>query len=76
MKQLEDLYTKLDGMTGQQSAQTLDQSYYSMLQVDDLRKRDEDQVVYKWFKRALRERESNKTGPPTDNSEAQSTVAC
>lgn len=51
MMKLNDLYPQLDVTgAGHQSAQSLDQSYYTALQVDDLRKRDEDQVVLKWFK--------------------------
>lgn len=51
MMTLEYLYSRFDGTgAGHQSAQSLDQSYYTALQVDDLRKRDEDQVVLNWFR--------------------------
>lgn len=51
MIKLDDLYSRFDGSgVGHQSPQSLDQSYYTALQVDDLRKRDEDQVVLKWFR--------------------------
>lgn len=51
MLMLGDLYSRFDGLSGHQSGQSLDQSYYTALQVEDLRKRDEDQVVLKWYKK-------------------------
>jgi hypothetical protein len=49
MAQLEELYSPFEGLSGNQCAQTLDQSYYDMLHIDELKERDKDQVVYKWF---------------------------
>lgn len=50
MIKLEDLYTRFDGSTGYQAAQSLDQSYYTGLQGDDLENGDRNQVVLKWYK--------------------------
>ncbi|KIX01898.1 uncharacterized protein Z518_07837 [Rhinocladiella mackenziei CBS 650.93] len=50
MASLEDNYPQYEGSSGLQVPQTLDQSYYDTLSTEDLRARDKDQVVYKWFK--------------------------
>ncbi|KAH8879045.1 hypothetical protein GQ53DRAFT_739337 [Thozetella sp. PMI_491] len=49
MAELEACYLPFEGISGHQGAQTLDQSYYDILCIEDLKIRDEDQVVYKWF---------------------------
>ncbi len=63
MADLEDLYSPFKGLSGHQGTQTLDQSYYDMLHIEDLQKRDRDQVVYKWFKKWQRPLDTDKLGP-------------
>ena len=63
MADLEDLYSPFKGLSGHQGTQTLDQSYYDMLHIEDLQKRDRDQVIYKWFKKWQRPMDTDKVGP-------------
>jgi hypothetical protein len=44
-----------DGLLGLHKPRTLDEWYYDMLRHKDLRIRDEDQVVFKWFKDIVQE---------------------
>lgn len=49
-RELEDRSFAYDGLLGLHKPRTLDEWYYDMLRNKDLRTRDEDQVVFKWFK--------------------------
>ncbi len=69
MTDLEDLYSPFKGLSGHQGTQTLDQTYYDMLHIDELQKRDKDQVVYKWFKEWQRRQDSEKAAAKTLDKE-------
>jgi len=47
MAKLHDCYAPYTGLAGLQAAQTLDESYYDMLEPHELKERDRDQVIYK-----------------------------
>ncbi|KAI3331691.1 hypothetical protein HD806DRAFT_478063 [Xylariaceae sp. AK1471] len=50
MMELFRLYSPYTGQDGLQIPKTLDESYYDMLHTTRITERDEDQVVFKWFK--------------------------
>lgn len=39
----------------------MDQSYYDMLEIEDLSVRDRDQVIYKWFKQKIKKQEESRS---------------
>ncbi|KAI5461704.1 hypothetical protein BGZ63DRAFT_356200 [Mariannaea sp. PMI_226] len=53
MTKLQEIYPPFSGSAGLQRPQTLDSSYYNMLDEEKLRARDGDQVVLKWFQDRL-----------------------
>ncbi|KAK7432072.1 hypothetical protein QQZ08_001362 [Neonectria magnoliae] len=57
---LEEMSRPYKGFLGLHRPQTLDESHYDMLSQKDLRKRNEDQVVYKWYEEVARKREESK----------------
>ncbi|KAK7423727.1 hypothetical protein QQX98_000917 [Neonectria punicea] len=57
---LEEMSRPYKGFLGLHRPQTLDESHYDMLSQEDLRKRNEDQVVYKWYEEVARKREESK----------------
>lgn len=61
MTNLQNLYPPFEGLRGYQGAQTLDQSYYDMLEIEDLSVRDRDQVIYKWFKQKIKKQEESQS---------------
>ncbi|EFX06707.1 ankyrin repeat protein [Grosmannia clavigera kw1407] len=48
-RQLEETSFEYSGLSGLYQTQTLDQSYYDMLDKEELKIRDQDQVVMRWF---------------------------
>ncbi|KAH6886791.1 hypothetical protein B0T10DRAFT_442909 [Thelonectria olida] len=54
-RELEHRSFLYDGLLGLHKPRTLDEWYYDMLRHKDLRIRDEDQVVFKWFKDIVQE---------------------
>jgi hypothetical protein len=48
--ELEERSLPYNGLYGLDKPRTLDESYYDMIPEDELRLRDRDQVVFKWFK--------------------------
>ena len=53
MRELEHKSFYYNELSGLHKPQTLDESYYDMLPEEDLRIRDRDQVVFKWFMRVI-----------------------
>jgi hypothetical protein len=60
MRELEHKSFYYNELSGLHKPQTLDESYYDMLPEEDLRIRDRDQVVFKWFMRVIcKEKQNN-----------------
>ena len=74
MVRLLDCYPMLKRQDGVQKLQTLDEFYYNMLTLEDLRQRDHDQVVSRWFNLRTQDSATNDQSPQPKDAPITSRV--